>query len=264
VLSRQWLQAAAAAAAALVMAGCGSLAPTQGGTPETSHPSDHLSISNFAVLVLTATDSARSVHTERVETAHGVRTEITGDTLFDRDFYRGRLTLATVPQGTGTGASTGRSELRLLSGHLYVHVPGLVPTGKFVSQDLDGMTSAVGALCACLFSRLEPTTTLQNMRQSLMKVDYLGREKRAAASLEHYRLEADTAKIPGAVDASHPPTTRVYQIWLDSKQLMRQMTYTTIDKSVDVIYSDWGERVHVQRPATKQIHRVPQTGANRT
>jgi hypothetical protein len=43
-----------------------------------------LSISDFAVLVLAATDSARSVHAVRVETDHGLVTEMTGDTLFGR------------------------------------------------------------------------------------------------------------------------------------------------------------------------------------
>jgi hypothetical protein len=253
-----------AAAAALVMAGCGSLAPTQGGSPETWHPSDHLSISNFAVLVLAATDSARSVHTERVETAQGVRTEMTGDTLFDSAFYRGRLTLDTVPDGTARDASTKRSELRLLSGRVYVHVPGLVPTGKFLSLDLAGAPPAVGGLCACLFSHLEPTSTLQTMRQSLTQVDYLGRDERAGLSLEHYRLEADTAMMPGTVDATHPPTTRVYEVWLDSKHLMHRLTYSTIDKTVAVTYSHWGERVHVERPAAKQILRVPGAGATGT
>jgi hypothetical protein len=223
-----------------------------------------LSISNFAALVLAATDSARSVHTERVETAHGERTEMTGDTLFESASYRGRLTLGTVPKGTATNASTARSELRLLSGRVYVHVPGMMPTGKFLSLTLDATTPAVGGLCACLFSHLEPTATLHNMSQSLTKVDYLGRQTRAGLSLEHYRLEADTAKIPGAVDATHPPTTRIYQVWLDSKHLMRQMTYSTIDKAVDVTYSHWGERVHIQRPATKQILRAPGISATGT
>lgn len=258
------------ASAALLMAGCGSLAPTQGAAPETSplagqsYPSDHLSLSNFAVLVLAATDSARSVHAVRLETDHGLTTLMTGDTLFDEARYQGRMTLAPVHRGTSVDASTQTSELRLLSGRVYFHVPGMVPRGKFLSQDLDENTSGGGGLCACLFSHVEPTTTLQNMRQSLTKVDDLGQEDAAGLSLEHYRLEADTAKIPGMVDAAHPPTTRVYQVWLDSKHLMRRMTYSTIDKSVDVTYSHWGEFVQVKRPAARQILRMPGTSGTGT
>src|ERR1700709_336610 len=180
--------AGAGAAGAVALAGCGSLAPTASGPSDTLVPSDQLSISNFAVRVLAATDSAGSVHAERVERTHGERTAITADTLFDRAHYRGRMTLVTVRKGQAKDASTDRSELRLLSGRVYAHVPGLLPRGRFVPLDLNGTRVEVGGLCACLFGHVEPTTTLQTMTQSLTKVDYLGREERAGLALEHYRL----------------------------------------------------------------------------
>jgi hypothetical protein len=250
--------AAPAATVALLLAGCGTFAPSQGGAAETGHPANHLSVSDFAVVVLAATESAGSVHTERVETARGRPAKLIGDALFDRASYRGRITL--VPRRSDTNAAPGRNEIRLVSGRVFVHVPGRVPPGEFLSQDLDGTTPALGGLCVCLFSLMEPTTMLQNMRQSLTGVEHLGRDRSAGPSLEHYRLRADTTMIPGAVDATHPPTTRVYQVWLDSRHLIRRMTYSTLDKAVDVTYSHWGERVHVQRPAAAKTHRVPGAG----
>jgi hypothetical protein len=224
-------------------------------------PSGQLSISDFAVRVLAATGSAGSVHAERVERTHGERTEITADTRFDRAHYQGRMTLVTARKGQAKNASTDRSELRLLRGRVYAHVAGVFPRGRFLPFALNGTRKEIGDLCSCMFGHVEPTTTLQTMTQSLTKVDYLGREERSGLTLEHYRLEANTVMIPGAVDASHPPTTRVYQVWLDSKHLMRRMSYSTIDMTVDVTYSNWGEPVHVQPPAANQILRVPGAGS---
>ena len=262
-LSRSLRAAVTAAATALVVSGCGNLAPTQSAAPEPLPPSGPLSLANFAVVVLAATDDAGSVHAERVETTHGLRTEMTGDTRFDRAAYQGRITLRTAPAGTGKAAWTNRGELRLVDGRAYLHVSGVVPKGKFVAMDLEGETSEVGGICACLFSQLEPTTTLRNMRLSLTGVDFLGREKKAGVSLEHYRLKANTEMIPGAVDAAHPATTRTYDVWLDARHLMRRLAYSTVDKTVAVTYTDWGRRVHVQRPGARQILLMPGLGATR-
>ena len=258
---RRQVRAAVAAATLLALAGCGSLSPTQAGAPEAAKHPDHLSLSNFAVSVLGATVAARSVHAERVEVTGGARTEMTGDTWFDQASYRGRLTLVTVPRSSRSSASVEKGELRLVSGHVYVHVPGVVPVGTFLSQDLSTMTPSAGGLCACLFSHLEPSETLSNMRQSLTKVGYLGSEKQGGLTLARYRLEADTSRIPGAVDSAHPPTTRVYLVWLDAKHLPRRMKYLTVDKAVDVTYRGWGERVDVRPPAPRQIVSVPGSGA---
>ena len=74
---RRRLRGPVAAAAVLLLAGCGSPAATHGGA-------DQLSFADFDAVVLGATESAGSVHAERVEMAHGDKTEMTGDTQFDR------------------------------------------------------------------------------------------------------------------------------------------------------------------------------------
>jgi hypothetical protein len=45
---------------------------------------------------------------------------------------------------------------------------------------------------------------------------------------------------------------------------MQRMTFTTSEKSVEVTYSHWGERVQVNRPADSQLLPVPDTGATGT
>jgi hypothetical protein len=63
---------------------------------------------------------------------------------------------------------------------------------------------------------------------------------------------ADVALVPGgaAAIAAGAPATRTYDIWLDSGDLMRRMTYSGPS---DVVYSDWGKRIDVDPPWPKQV-----------
>ena len=246
------LAALVAGSAVLATAGCGNLTPTRGAVAGTTDR-PHLTRTDFAAVVDTATRAAGSVHTVRTESEKDRKVVVTGDVSFLRQ-YQGRVR-EKLPSGAV-------AEIRVVNHVMYAYMPGVVPVGKFTSADLRLRRNAsLAGLCTCVFELLEPRTMLAHMRKSLMQVDYLGMEETRGSYLDHYRLVADVRLIPGgpADIAQGAPRTRTYDIWLDSEHLISRMKYSEPSYAVDVTYSDWGRRIDVDPPWPKQI-----VGASRT
>ena len=158
---------------------------------------------------------------------------------------------------------TGRTEMRLVDGKLYLSMPPMTPAGKFLEVDPNEAGGPFAGMFAGIDRQLDPASTFGAFEKGLRKVDYLGEETVDGEPMGHYRLTVDTRtglralgqQVPGGV-----PRTMTYDLWLDRKDLVRRLRMQLSGLSMDMAMSRWGEKVRVTAPPPSAVISTPPAG----
>ncbi len=157
----------------------------------------------------------------------------------------------------------GKLEMRYVGEVLYMSIPGVTPSGKFVAIDPNDQTSPLAKTFAGLTDQMDPLRSVKTMQKAVTKAPRVGQTTLDGVSVDHYRVTVDTTKVmkqlgENAPPAAQMPKTLTYDLWLDDKDLIRKMTFEVLKTSVEMRMSNWGQSVKVERPAAEDILKDPQ------
>jgi hypothetical protein len=188
-----------------------------------------------------------SVHVEMKMTGP-VQSTASGDTTYGPDGSEMHLTvqMSNLPGGA--------MEMVLVEGKAYMSMPGATQPGQFF--EVDKSNPAFSGLD----DGLSPADAFKAFDAGLQSVEEVGDEEIGGEDTTHYRLEVDAEKALGATgQGSVPglPETLAYDVWLDSEDRMRRLTYELTGTELTMDMTDWGEPVTIEAPDKSDIVKAP-------
>lgn len=269
----RWTAALAAGSLALVLAGCGD------DEPEVVEPGDAASSGAAGTGADDGSaDSGDSGEQDELQPGEEIETEAfmtrlqsPGEEVLGSFQMEADMDLGGQGSMTITGAADlrgeepamdmemtlpGMGELRILmvEGSVYMAVPGVTAEGKFaeISPDDLGMGNPLESF--------DMESTWDAWDEGTQTVEFVGTEDVDGEQMQHYALDVDTAAAMEAQgETSSPagmPQTITYDVWVDSNDLMRKVTFdmgsmggmTEGEVAMEMRIDDWGEEVDVQAP----------------
>jgi hypothetical protein len=141
-------------------------------------------------------------------------------------------------------------DLVVLGGKVYVKgIPGAAPEGKWAEFDKDSpiaksmLESASGA---------DPSRMFDEFEKAVTEVSYVGPETVDGEQLQKYAIKLDTTKVETG-DATSLPKTIDYDVWLDSKDRMRKVTFDLSGVKADMRMDKYGEPLDIKAPPASQV-----------
>ncbi len=154
----------------------------------------------------------------------------------------------------------GEIQLRLVDGAMYLRAPEL-GDGKWVKMPMSGDDSPFGE---DLVDQLDPGAAIEDMKDAVDEVLYIGEEQVDGETLKHYEMTVNSDELEdlteqfGGSDKSSLPTEITYNIWTDTDGLMRKTEMTLGDMgTITTTMSDWGEPVEIEAPPKSQVMKMP-------
>lgn len=170
--------------------------------------------------------------------------------------YRGstpemRMTMSMAQLGAR------RIELRFVGGILYMSIPHISPSGKFLKIDPKDRSNPMAKSFSGMTQQMNPMNSFKAMRSAIDKVTYVGHGTVDGVSTDHYLVAMNSAPMLKAMKQKTVPgvpTRLTYDMWLDDKNRLRQMRFDIAGQQTEMKVSHWGEPVHVTAPpATKVV-----------
>jgi hypothetical protein len=151
---------------------------------------------------------------------------------------------------------SGKMELRLVDGILYMTIPTLTPAGKFLRIDPQDKSNPLTKSFGSLSDSMDPLASIAAMKTAVRDVTYVGSEKVDGVDTDRYKVTVDTAAMTKAMkqkSVAGMPKTLTYDMWLDSDDLLRRMQFELSGQKVDMTMSKWGEPVSIQAPPAAKV-----------
>ena len=219
------------------------------GSSDSSESAGHLTQANFVDAVTKAPYDAGSAH--MVMSMRGqVSMKAEGDAVYKKSGPEMTMTMTMAQMGNGT------MELRLVDGIVYMTIPSVTPPGKFLKIDPKDSSNPMAKSFGALSTQMDPMASIEAMRTSLRKVRYVGPESVDGEDADHYKVTIDSAAMMRATKQKvvpGMPKTLTYDMWVDSKNLMRRVTFDMAGMTVDMSMSKWGEPVTVTAPPAGKV-----------
>lgn len=174
-----------------------------------------------------------------------------GDVSYAGDTTAMQMTMHMPQLGSGS------VDMRLVDGVLYLAMPPMTPTGKFIKIDTSDPNSPFGDLSG--ITQGDPLATFDAFDAGLEKAAYVGAEDVDGEEMDHYVLTVDARKAARAQGTAAPPGMRTitYDLWIDDQDLMRRMQFDEGRGGMTMTMSDWGEPVTVTAPPSSAIMDLP-------
>lgn len=171
---------------------------------------------------------------------------------------------ATPPEMamTMTNAMLGKGEMemRMVDGVMYMQMP-MLESGKWMKLPLTGKGSP---LSGDLLGQMNPGRALEDMKDAVDEVTYVGDEDVDGEALQHYTMKVRSEAFRklqdqfGGMGAADLPSVITYDVWLDDDGLMRQSELSMGDLgSVTMSMSAWGEPVQIEAPPKAELVEMP-------
>jgi len=209
----------------------------------------HLTQANFVDAVTKAPYDAGSAH--MVMSMRGqLSMKAEGDAVYKKSGPEMTMTMTMAQMGHGT------MELRLVDGIVYMTIPSVTPPGKFLKIDPKDSSNPMAKSFGALSTQMDPMASIEAMRTSLRNVKYVGPESVDGEDADHYKVTIDSAAMMRATKQKAVPgmpKTLTYDMWVDSKNLMRRVTFDMAGMTVDMSLSKWGEPVTVTAPPARKV-----------
>lgn len=182
-----------------------------------------------------------------------------GDVSYAGDQTAMQMTMQ-IPQ-----MGSGKMEMRMVDGVMYMAIPQMTPKGKFIRIDTNDPNSPFGDLGGV--TQGDPLATFDAFDAGLEKVEYVGPEDVDGEQMDHYVLTVDAkkaAKAQGQKWQQGMPDTINYDMWIDESDLMRRIEFDLGAMmgqpgagGMVMTMSDWGEPVTVKAPPASAIMKMP-------
>jgi len=200
--------------------------------------------------------------TEKYSSAHTtVRMDIAGQRMNaegDMDYGSGKPTMRMTMR---LPSMSGRMELRMVDGVMFMSMPPMTPRGKFLKIDPKDPNNPLGGQFDDLSRQMDPRRSFDAFEAGLREVRYVGEDSIGGETVDHYTLTLDAAAVAeeqGMQMPSGAPETIDYELWLDSEKRMRRVTFDlTGQGQMEMTMSDWGKPVRVTAPRPNQIMEMP-------
>jgi LppX_LprAFG lipoprotein len=223
--------------------------PSESTSPEPTESSDDEGTSAAAFLerLKAGMGDEGSMHVE-MKMSGPAKMTAQGDSSYGPDGNEMQLSM------TMSNLPGGGLEMVLADGKAYMSMPGVTEPGKFF--EIDESNPAFGSLD----DGLSPADSFAAFDAGLQEVEEIGQEDIDGESVTHYRLTVDAAKALKATgQASVPgvPETLEYDVWLDSEDHMRRLTYELVGTELTMDMTDWGEPVTIEAPSADDLVAPP-------
>lgn len=264
--TRRMTTAGVALAAALTLTACGSspsgstakTGGTQSGNSTTATAFTPLTKANFGT-TLASTVSG-------VKTAHMAITSSIMTGTADMN-YGPPIAMKMSMNVTQAGKSI-QMQLRLVGTVMYMQIPGMTPTGKFISMDMSKVPQA-----SAIFKQLEqyqsfgPQSMAKQFEAGLSNLTYVGAETINGQQTRHYTVTVDTAAALKAMGQSGAALnsyvaqnkTLTEQVYLDSQQrpVRMSMALPAPIGTMQMDFSNWGQPVTISAPPAADVQQMP-------
>ncbi len=157
----------------------------------------------------------------------------------------------TMPQLGGR-----RLTMRYVDQVMYMSIPGATPAGTFVTIDPRDTSSPLGKNFSRLPDQMDPMYSFRALTSSLRTVAFVGSARVAGTPTYHYRVSVDTGSLlrsTGQQSVPGMPARLVYQVWLDGRDRVRQLSFAVLGTHTRMRMSRWGVPVHVQAPPASKL-----------
>ena len=235
----------AASATLALTAGCGG----SGGTAADNGAD--LTKANFSSEVIKAQTAAKTAHIQASINAQGQKMTMSGDMQMAKDDVAFDLTMAGASLGGG-------AQLILADRVIYLKMPGLTQTDKYVKIDIGDSSNPMAKMFDQMLGQLDPSRTFRAF-EGITTLKKVGTQEIDGVETTHYSVKVDTQKalqaqgMAGQVPPGQLPKTLTYDVWVDGDHLVRRMTMDIQSTNVDMSFSRWGEPVDIKAPPASQI-----------
>ena len=113
--------------------------------------------------------------------------------------------------------------------------------------------------------QMDPLASFKTAEKAVRSADRVGTDP-GRGEVDHYKVVLDTAALvknldPAAAKQAQIPETVTYDMWLDSKNLLRRMSFSMSGVDFEAEMSRWGKPVTVHSPPANDIVTMPQPQA---
>ena len=171
-----------------------------------------------------------------------------GDTSYGPDGSEMQLSM------TMSALPGGELEMVIVDDQAFMSMPGVGQPGQFF--EIDESSPAFGSLD----DGLSPADSFAAFEAGLESVEEVGEDEIAGETTTHFTLEVDAAaalEATGQGSVPGLPDTLVYDVWLDSEDRMRRLTYELTGTELTMDMTDWGKDVTIEAPAAKDLIDAP-------
>lgn len=125
---------------------------------------------------------------------------------------------------------------------------------QWVRYDLSDPTGPMAGLTG----QLDPSAMIETFGEGVTAATYVGEEEVSGETMEHYRIEVDTAAMLEGTDTppgAGLPEATTFEIWFDGDGLFRRMSADLgpTAGTFEATYDDWGEPVDITVPPKSQV-----------
>jgi len=252
--------AAVLVAAALSLTACGGNGSKSAGTSSDGASTSSNTGSSGSYTPLTK-DNFASTIAETYKTKSSAHMEMTmGDLVKaagDVNYSGGSPSMKMV-MTVSQGAKKVQIEELLVKGVLYMSMPGMTPSGKYVK--LDANTPGMGGV-SDLLKNVDPASMITQMTKSITKLDYAGTTTIEGAQTHHYKLVVDAKKAVSSLGlsdlpsgaASSIPESLTYDAYFNDDNTLRRITMDVMGQSMQMDMTNWGTPVSVTAPPKSDV-----------
>ena len=226
-------------------AGCGG----SGGTAADNGAD--LTKANFASEIVKAQSAAKTAHMEAAIQAQGQKMAMTGDVQMAKKDVAFDMSMSGAALGGG-------ARFILVDRVIYLKMPGLSQTGKFIKIDTGDSSNPMAKMFDQMLGQLDPSQAFQAF-DAITRLQKRGTQEIDGVETTHYTVDVDTRKalqaqgMAGQVPTGQLPKTLTYDVWVDGQHLVRKLRMDIQGTSVDMSFSQWGEPVDIKAPPANQI-----------
>jgi len=235
----------AASATLVLTAGCAG----SGGTAADNGAD--LTKANFASEIVKAQSAAKTAHMEAAIQAQGQKMAMTGDVQMAKKDVAFDLSMTGAALGGG-------AQFILLDRVVYLKMPGLTQSNKFVKIDISDSSNPIAKMFEQMLSQVDPSQTFKAF-DAITRLQKRGTQEIDGVETTHYTVDVDTQKalqaqgMAGQVPSGQLPKTLTYDVWVDGQHQVRKLRMDVQGTSIDMSFSQWGEPVDIKAPPADQI-----------
>lgn len=208
---------------------------------------------DFAQRIGDAMSAAKTAHVTQTMSMQGNEVASTGDLMLDTDPQKLRMHL-----NMSVGAQ--KIDMFLVESAFYMNM-GAMTQDKYVKISPDD-SNPLAAQMSSILAQSNTVNQMKNASAAVKDFTVAGAEKVDGADTTHYALTLDTKKLLAAQGAQAAQTAQIgdtitYDMYVDSKDLIRRAVMNVGTAKTTIEYSKWGEPVTIEAPAADQLIEMP-------
>ena len=161
----------------------------------------------------------------------------------------------------------GAIDMILIDGDTYMSIPNLTPEGTYLAAPADLLGESAE------LDNLDVSSQWDAWEQGAEKVLFMGEEDVDGTQMRRYQVNIDgeaLAAAAGAEGVDDAMTTSlgledgiVYDVWLDSDNLMRKLSFDIDGDVMEMRMDNWGEDPGIEAPDPSDVMQMDElTGSN--